>query len=271
TAKMSCINEDQYTSKDGRCCDRCQAGQSTLLSATECAQCNHGLYTATKNHMRKCNICTVCSPSKTLKDCTAQVDAVCTCVSGFYCSNNRCDHCRPASRCSRGEGVKALATHTNDTICAPCEDGTYSNVTDFHSPCRAHTRCEDIGRELKTLGTRTTDAICGNFKSHCHWALPASLWSGLVLTALILFGLIYWREKRRSRRTGLNVEFISSSDHDMVNDNTQGSLDSCLPITPLKASVSFAESSHGNGSTGYSTGNFLRSYSEPQEDEWCGT
>lgn len=69
----------------------------------------------------------------------------------------------------------------------------------------------------------------------------------------------------------LNVEFISSSDHDMVNDNTQGSLDSCLPITPLKASVSFAESSHGNGSTGYGTGNFLRSYSEPQEDEWCGT
>lgn len=64
---------------------------------------------------------------------------------------------------------------------------------------------------------------------------------------------------------------MSSIDHNMINGSTQDSLKSCIPITPLKASVSFAESGHGKESTEYCTSNFLRSYSEPQEDEWCGT
>lgn len=39
--------------------------------------------------------------------------------------------------------------------------------------------------------------------------------------------------------------------------------------TPLK--VSLTGFSNGNGSTGYCTNNFSRSFSEPQEDEWCET
>lgn len=68
----------------------------------------------------------------------------------------------------------------------------------------------------------------------------------------------------------LTLILLSSPDDNVVSC-TQDSVDSCLPITPLKASVSFAESNHINGSAGYSTSNFLRTYSEPQEDEWCGT
>lgn len=45
---------------------------------------------------------------KTLKPCTAQEDTVCVCVNGFYCSNERCDHCRPVSNCDPGHGVKVL-------------------------------------------------------------------------------------------------------------------------------------------------------------------
>lgn len=37
----------------------------------------------------------------------------------------------------------------------------------------------------------------------CHWMLPAGLWAGLVLTALILFGLFCWRLKRKSSRSGV--------------------------------------------------------------------
>lgn len=98
---------------------------------------------------------------------------MCACVTGFYCSNERCDHCRPVSNCDPGQGVKVLggflletakinhhvlppiscrnkarisfhlaATRTNNTICAQCEEGTYSNVTDFHSQCQVHTRSD---------------------------------------------------------------------------------------------------------------------------------
>ncbi|XP_037640149.1 tumor necrosis factor receptor superfamily member 5 [Sebastes umbrosus] len=331
----NCPNEDKDPANNGRCCDYCAAGQYLKAhcdntKATECAECGRGFYTATKNYMTKCQICRNCNSSnkqKKVKDCTAQEDTVCECVNGYYCSNDDCDHCVRVTYCPVGKGVKVQATRTNDIICAPCEDGTYSNVTDFHSPCQTQTRCKDLGRELKTPGTSTTDTICGNFKSHCTWILPAGLWSGLVLTALVLlFGLICWRAKRKSYKavkkettsflqppfkstgagpvtlvemvpvapvtrldlpllfTELNghcqesctvecckLSLFNPADDNVVTQDSVDSVDSSHPITPLKVSVSFAESNHITGSAGYGTANFRRTYSEPQEDEWCGT
>ncbi|TDH11674.1 hypothetical protein EPR50_G00062960 [Perca flavescens] len=314
-ANISCTKSSQ----DGTCCDRCAAGEYMKVECfgtkkTECAKCDNGFYTATKNNLPKCQVCKECSSEnkqKTVKVCTVQENTVCGCVDGFYCSSDQCDHCMQVTHCPLGEGVKVRATRTNNTICAPCEGGTYSNVTDFLSPCQTHTRCEDIGRLLKTPGTQTTDAICGNFITHCPWILPAGLWSGLVLTALVLFGIVCWRAKHKSYKAAgssvpvslvdmvpatpitsleLPLPFTELNGHCQENctveccklplfnpdDNavrciTQDSVDSILPIIPLKPSVSFVEYSHTNGSAGYCNGNFLRSYSEPQEDEWCGT
>ncbi|KAG7216989.1 hypothetical protein INR49_001643 [Caranx melampygus] len=194
-----------------------------------------------------------------------------------------CDRCPAANR-------------TTDAACAPCQGSTYSNVTDYHSPCKPHTKCEELGRALEKAGTSETDAVCGDVLTRCSWMLPAGLWSGLVLTALILFAVVICRRaKRRSYNAGrtsvpvtltevvpaplpiaLELPLPSTElnghcqescklplftpDENLVNC----SMDSSLPITPFKASVSFVESSHTNGS-------FLRTYSEPQEDEWCGT
>ncbi|XP_068613962.1 tumor necrosis factor receptor superfamily member 5 [Brachionichthys hirsutus] len=238
-----------------------------------------------------------------VKECTARQNTVCECMPGFYCNKGQCDYCSPVSVCSLGEGVKVKATQTHDTICTPCEEGTYSNITDSHSACRTRTRCEDIGRLIKFPGTRTNDTICGDFEPHCHWILPTGLWSGLVLTALILFGFICWREKRKSYRAAGTISPFTQTE--MVpaapdrplelllpSAETNGSyqwsctadgcdfqpfhpgndsLDSCLPITPLKASISFVEASQGNESAADCTGRFLRTCSEPQEDEWHGT
>lgn len=320
-AEMNCSKENEYISKDGKCCDRCDAGsymkaECDATKKTDCEKCGRGVYTATKNHLKSCQVCKDCSSNnnqRKVKDCTAQEDTVCECLTGFYCNNDNCDHCHPVKHCSLGEGVKVPATRTNDTICVSCLEGTYSNVTDYQSPCRSHTRCEDIGRILKTPGTSKTDAICGGLIHKipdCHWMLPASLWSGLVLTALVLFGLIYWRKKRKSYKAASSImpvtliervpmvpdgplvlplsttelkEYqdiciiegcdkpIFNPDDKAVSDSIQESMDVCPPITPLKASVSFTESTHTNGSAGHCTSSFLRTYSEPQEDEWCGT
>lgn len=242
---------------------------------------------------------------------------MCDCLPGFYCSNDHCEHCRPVTNCSLGEGVKDQATRTDDTICAPCEEGTFSNVTDHHSACQTHTRCKEIGRVLKTPGTLTADAVCGDFISRCHWMLPAGLWAGLVLTALILLGLICWRRKRQSYRAAVSTAPVTliemgraatdcpldltlpskelmgycqescttddchlplyNQDEKMVNGISRDSVDSCVPITPLKpsVSVSFNESNHMNGSMNgsarYCNSSYVRTHSEPQEDEWCGT
>lgn len=71
--------------------------------------------------------------------------------------------------------------------------------------------------------------------------------------------------------TSNNHHNVSSSDHYMVHSCAADSQDSCQSITALKTSRFSTESSHGNGITGHCTGNFHRSISEPQEDEWCGT
>uniref|UniRef100_H3CRH2 TNFR-Cys domain-containing protein n=1 Tax=Tetraodon nigroviridis TaxID=99883 RepID=H3CRH2_TETNG len=318
-APGSC-SANQYTSETGECCDRCEAGsymkaECDGTKATECAECGRDYFLATQNHMRKCHACTVCSSDsnqKVLEMCTAWKDTVCTCVSGFYCSNDKCEHCQPVSDCPPGEGVKTLAFNTTDTVCGACEEGTYSNVTDFQSPCRAHTRCEDFGGVVSRPGTSTSDAVCGSLKSECPWQVPAGLWLGLVLFAFILLAVCWWL-RRKSKRSysdkngshagaaAVTVTFVfqpaalsfllrclmftnlvrtlreralarvqavarspsiptlfSPADHDKVPGST-----------PLN--ISLTESSNGNGSTGYCTGNFHRSISEPQEDEWCET
>uniref|UniRef100_G3P6Z9 TNFR-Cys domain-containing protein n=1 Tax=Gasterosteus aculeatus aculeatus TaxID=481459 RepID=G3P6Z9_GASAC len=308
---------------NGTCCDRCAAGQYIVAECqgekqSVCAECGRGGYTATKNHLKKCQACKECisiNNQEKLKDCTAQEDTVCKCMMGFYCNDEHCDHCQPLTECRPGEGVKVHATRTTDTVCAPCPGGTYSNVTDSYSLCQTHTRCQDFGKVFKTQGNAATDAICGNFITHCSWILPTSLWSGLLLTALILFGLICWRSKHKKKtKTFLQQPFKSAgadssvavslvevvpaapvtqlesnghcldscdvencklplfnSDVDTVGCDTQERMESSPPITPMKVSVSFTDSNHINGSAGNCTGNFRRTYSEPQEDEWCGT
>ncbi|XP_008278372.1 tumor necrosis factor receptor superfamily member 5 [Stegastes partitus] len=309
---MRCSSEDKYPS-GRRCCDRCAAGTYVKSDCdgskpTECSECGRGYFTATRNHSTKCYLCRSCSATnnqRTAKDCSSTQNTVCDCVSGFYCSNAECEHCQPATQCPPGEGVRVPATRTNNTICSPCEDGTFSNVTDFHSACKPHTSCEDYGRVPRIPGTSKTDAVCGGFKSHCPWMLPAGLWSGLVLTLLVLILLlVWWRSKRGSYRAVTSTapapvvpapdvtlgEFSShcqetcTSDACKISiftphdeDEAAGSVQDSIPITPItpitpfKASVSFAESSQVSGSAGYCTGNFLRLPSEPQEDEYCGT
>lgn len=320
-AGTNCTDVDKYTGQNGKCCDRCDAGQYVKAECdgtkgTECVECGRDFFTATKNHLKNCHRCKICSSSnnkKEVKACTAKDDTVCECLPGFYCINNHCEHCLPVTTCSLGEGVKVQANGTNDTICAPCEEGTFSNVTDHQSACQKHTRCEEIGREVKTPGTPKADAICGDRIPPCHWMLPAGLWAGLVLTALVLLCLICWRRKRQSYRAATSngpvilLEMgraetkcppdlplpskelmgccqescttdchlpLYSQEEDIVSGMTQDSVDS-VPITPLKPSVSFSESNHMNGSENGSArcynSDYVRTYSEPQEDEWCGT
>ncbi|KAG7476257.1 tumor necrosis factor receptor superfamily member 5-like [Solea senegalensis] len=311
-AKMNCSNEDMYP-KDGTCCKRCPAGMYVHsdcdgLRPTQCEQCGRESYTATKNHLKQCQNCSVCSSENNMRKaehCTATSNTVCECEAGFYCSNDQCEHCQPVTQCPVGEGVKFQATRTNDTVCAPCEKGSYSNVTDFLSPCKSHTRCEDIGRKIKIPGTHTADTVCDNLH-HCSWMLPAGLWSGLVLTALVLLAVVVcWRAKRKWCRTArpsvpaplvkvvptaivtsmeLPFPSIELNNHCQESfivkdcklplfhpdgDTVSCDMDINLPTTPLKLSVSFPD--HNGESGGNRSSNFFRTHSEPQEDEWCGT
>ncbi|KAF7670121.1 hypothetical protein LDENG_00050080 [Lucifuga dentata] len=305
-AKQEC-KPGEYLSQDGRCCDRCPAGKYVRSDCgsnkkTECVECRRGLYTATKNQLYECLACTDChsnNKKRTVKQCAADEDTVCECVPGFYCSDARCEHCCLVTRCPVGEGVKVKATRMNDTICAPCEEGTYSNVSDFQSTCQTHTRCEDLGRVMKIPGMSKADAICGHFKSNCPWILPAGLWSGLVLTSLVLLVVLCWRTKRKSHRAArssvpvypLELPLLITELNGLCQESCKVEgcetplfhpdnvvsfckLESTKSVDPRSlqtASVSFSESNHINETAENGTSSCLRTHSEPEEDEWCGT
>ncbi|XP_051921229.1 tumor necrosis factor receptor superfamily member 5 isoform X2 [Hippocampus zosterae] len=255
-ADAKCNAEEKYLSRAGRCCDRCPAGSFVRADCdraaeTRCVACQRGFYTAARNHLTRCRVCKSCSASNnqmTAEACAADKDTLCKCASGFFCSGDPCDHCMPATSCPPGSGVK-VQSGANDTICAPCGNGTYSNVSDSHSACQTHTRCEDLGRVLKTAGTSTADAICGDFKTGCPWILPAGLWLGYVLTILVVLGLMSWKAKCKSIKT----------DESAIICRTEHNRD--LPLTLQSNS-----SDQRNGTDAYH-----QSHLEPQEDEWCGT
>ncbi|KAM9309403.1 tumor necrosis factor receptor superfamily member 5 [Pholidichthys leucotaenia] len=308
-ADAKCREETEYRKKNGKCCDRCRPGEHWVSDCngpekkTECKSCPPGYYTDKPNHLPSCRLCKECSSHNRLvavSECTITKDRVCECEPGFYCSTNDCEHCQPVTKCPPGQGVKVQPSRTNNTVCAPCERGTFSNVTDYISPCKEYTRCEIYGRTLKSSGNQTADAICGHSKPNCAWMLPAGLWAGFVLN-VIVFAIIFWTLRRKSCRavktrvppalvevapatldTPLELSshcqetriFESNGKLSPFNpDDTPVicSIQDSLESSPLKGSVSFVKSSHTNGNAGHCHENFFRSHSEPQEDEWCET
>lgn len=308
-AKMNCSDEEKYVGKDNNCCERCPAGEHLVedcnaTSKTKCEPCSKGWFTGLKNHLKSCLPCKICvENSFIVSNCTSVKDTVCQCNKGFFSHDEKIEHCERWRECSEGNGVIVQPTATKNTVCAPCESGTYSNVTDYSSPCKPHFRCEDYGLQVKTPGTKTTDAICEPCTSYCNWILPAGLWVGLVLTIVVMATFFFWRAKRRSYRAVTDEssspvtmvaivpepmlappEILShckescnncklspfTSDDPSIIHSISDSLSCSIPISPLKPSVSFVEAIQ-NSSIKEPSSNFFRSCSEPQEDEWCGT
>ncbi|KAM8826995.1 tumor necrosis factor receptor superfamily member 5 isoform 1-T1 [Synchiropus picturatus] len=295
---MRCSEEDQYLNQNGRCCEKCPAGthvakECTNRETTQCQECGNGRFTTTKNSMSKCLVCRQCYPSnrlRVLEECQPKTNRVCQCESRFYCVSPDCDICRPVTSCPPGQGVKVQPTRTNDTVCAPCGQGTYSNTSDL-SACRPHTRCEDVGRHLATAGTSREDAMCGDLKTLCPWTVPASLWAGFLLTLLLVLLLFffYWRRKRRDTSANVPVQLEDTAQVEpffslernghcqescavphgepvLTSDDVTGSL------SP-KLHGSFTQLEISEPSDGHVTGRPLlpRTTSEPIEDEWSGS
>ncbi|XP_010867504.1 tumor necrosis factor receptor superfamily member 5 [Esox lucius] len=210
-----------------KCCPKGQYVQTECDSSREttCAKCPHDTYAAGLNYMNQCLPCRFCNGAnnqRVLTECKASSDRQCECVTGFYCADQGCDHCLQVDTCPLGYGVLNRATRWNNTVCVPCQNGTYSNVTDALTPCQPHTRCEALRREVKVAGTDKADAVCGDFLSECPWILPASLWAGLAVSLLIFILISYWRAKRPSY-------------------SPANSSDKCIPVKPAFPPFPLAE------------------------------
>ncbi|XP_074236018.1 tumor necrosis factor receptor superfamily member 4 isoform X3 [Saimiri boliviensis] len=77
------------------------------------------------------------------------------CVGDTYPGGNRCcDECQP------GYGMVSRCSHTQNSVCRPCEPGYYSDAVSA-KPCKTCTRCNlRSGSEQKQKCTATQDAVC---------------------------------------------------------------------------------------------------------------
>ncbi|XP_006158602.1 tumor necrosis factor receptor superfamily member 5 isoform X2 [Tupaia chinensis] len=185
--------ENQYL-ENGQCCNLCQPGERlvndcTALTDTECLPCGKDEFLDTWNREPRCHQHRYCDPNLRLRvqtKGTSKTDTTCTCVEGQYCTSSVCERCAPHSLCLPGFGVKQIATGDSDTICEPCLDGFFSNVSSASEKCRPWTSCEARGLQEMQAGTNTTDARCD---SGNRWRLllviPIIL-STLLATSLVL-------------------------------------------------------------------------------------
>ncbi|XP_054473686.1 tumor necrosis factor receptor superfamily member 5-like [Anoplopoma fimbria] len=132
---------------NGRCCDLCHPGTYMKGFCSEkpsvCIPCEEGHFSDKYNMFDRCHECRSCQQDYA-KKCTTTTDAICSCRSGFLCSNNACSKCEE-NKCVTGEkpnrtdsrGVNRLIKYSY--TCEPqpsCPDNSYFDVK--ADVCKTH-------------------------------------------------------------------------------------------------------------------------------------
>ncbi|XP_042698450.2 tumor necrosis factor receptor superfamily member 5 isoform X3 [Chrysemys picta bellii] len=133
---------------EGRCCHRCAPGlkvrsDCTASRNTECEQCEERHFQSSWTKERHCTPHRSCDHNAGLDTRSpgdTKHNAECQCQQGMYCSSRDCQTCLNITACRPGEGVAWKADNFSDTVCVPCEHGTFSNISSSSEPCRPWTR-----------------------------------------------------------------------------------------------------------------------------------
>ncbi|XP_018592047.2 tumor necrosis factor receptor superfamily member 5 isoform X1 [Scleropages formosus] len=269
---------------------------------TKCRTCEHEHFMDKANFLSACLPCTVCQEDQNLvtdTECKADQNRRCKCKEGFYCTDIECHHCRPATLCGPGSGVKEKPTAISDTQCERCPPGTFSDVTDFLTPCLNHTNC--LGKELEKAGTPEANAQCKDTTS-CKCILSISLGVGFAVILIVILATIfffYWRTRRHSKMTvkllqvkpeplplahpDTELQYPTLCHDEKYSQNHCSSAVpighcmemsdiecDCVAMSTLGLTQDLDKSVVGGGATGNHDSS-SRYQSEPQENEWSET
>ncbi|XP_062835366.1 tumor necrosis factor receptor superfamily member 5 [Anolis carolinensis] len=203
-------NAKQYKLSD-RCCSKCPPGQKVTAVCpgdssgdTACAPCEEGSFQAEWTQEQECTPHRACSENAGLEvytPGTTMSQAECRCRRGTHCSSHECHTCRHNTPCGPGQGVKQQATHEQDTVCADCPSGSFSNVSSATDPCQPWSSCEAQNLVQKEKGTPLSDVVCGSLPPLTQKDTERThLLAFLPLMALLLLGgffaVCYWLRRR---------------------------------------------------------------------------
>ncbi|XP_013373744.1 PREDICTED: tumor necrosis factor receptor superfamily member 5 isoform X2 [Chinchilla lanigera] len=246
----SVCGENQFL-HNSVCCNKCPPGEKlvdecTELKQTQCVRCTKGEYLDTWNTERHCHVHRHCDPNLGLqvqKEGTLETDTTCVCKEGQHCTNNACEHCDLHTPCGPGLGVKQLGTEASDTICEPCPNGFFSNVSSVSGKCHPWTSCENKYLVELQAGTNVTDAVCG-FQNRSRALLVIPIVVGVLIAILLMClyftefpGRVFRKPKDKALHDKAEwqgpVETIDPED--FLGHNTaapvQETLHGCQPVT----------------------------------------
>ncbi|XP_067095319.1 tumor necrosis factor receptor superfamily member 1B isoform X4 [Osmerus mordax] len=171
----SCKNANTEYVPEGSnlCCKKCLPGtrfrkQCSATTETECEQCPETQYIDTYHYIRNCLKCSKCNEDKGLQyfqKCSKTTQARCTCQPGKYCITGfkSCEECMSYTSCKPGHGVSRNGSADSDVKCAPCPDGTFSDMLSYTQPCQRHTDCKAQGSVMLHPGNATSDSVCEGY------------------------------------------------------------------------------------------------------------
>ncbi|XP_065270703.1 tumor necrosis factor receptor superfamily member 5 isoform X1 [Emys orbicularis] len=182
---------------DGRCCNRCAPGlkvrsDCTASRNTECEQCEARHFQSSWTKERHCTPHRSCDHNAGLDTRSpgdTKHNAECQCQQGMYCSSPDCQTCLNITACRPGEGVARKADNFSDTVCVPCEHGSFSNISSTSEPCHLWTSCETLGLVRKVPGTNRLDVACERGRGRFPVLISFMAIIGASLVGLILFCL----------------------------------------------------------------------------------
>uniref|UniRef100_A0A8C6UFD8 TNFR-Cys domain-containing protein n=1 Tax=Neogobius melanostomus TaxID=47308 RepID=A0A8C6UFD8_9GOBI len=131
--------------------------------------------------------------------CSIISNTVCEAQEGHFCeqqSEGSCVSARKHRRCEPGEFTQEPGSPSADTVCSPCDEGTFSNGT--LSKCQPHTQCEQIKNKVTiTAGTMFSESECGERNN-----MPMVI--GLIVGAVVILviisapvALVYFKKDRQ--------------------------------------------------------------------------
>lgn len=147
------LGNDCHKFQDG-CCILCKPGYLLTRKCGMCKPCPAKGYTEAPNNKPYCDHCNRCEGIFQYKEkCSSTRNAVCTCIPGKMCTDEKCSQCRNEP-CPAGQQLVGQK-------CTQCPTGTFN--TGAERMCTPWKNCSALGSVIINNGSQTSDVVCGGY------------------------------------------------------------------------------------------------------------
>ncbi|XP_075695612.1 tumor necrosis factor receptor superfamily member 9 [Rhinoderma darwinii] len=138
----------------GSCCILCNPGYFLPQECGTCTPCPATGYTDKRNNKSYCDHCQRCEGIfRYVEKCSSTRNAVCTCIPGKKCTDEKCKRCK-TDRCPAGQRLVGQK-------CMNCPLGTFN--TGAEHVCTPWKNCTALGGVIINNGSHTSDVVCGGY------------------------------------------------------------------------------------------------------------